>query len=369
MKDYSLKDYFGALKRMSVNSKLFLRPRTGALDPYNLIGCVKYKLEQHIQEPDYFNLCGTMVFCGSQGQGKTLTAAAVYCHQTLEYYDKCILVSNTHFKDRPFNAYVDYKVIPETELKEAYELVKEERQKDYFDNLIAKLTEDFYLIKYPETTLEQYIILNLSSHPFDESEDFEEFCQERRFILRDIVTNEEITEDTIRAGTHKRVTVRYTGLNCLKYIKNGVLGVLYFIDEIHLELSSMERTIPIEIMVEISQQRKQRKHIVGTTQRYHLMNIRLREQVFDVIGCRCLFGVIQWNCFIDGETAHEENGELKYEIKKRFLFFHSPEMYRYYDTYAKMKRYNNEWSERPNLLFMESDVIAELIQQYSRVAQ
>ena len=366
MEDYQLKDYINAASRSFVNPNSFLKPREGSLDPFNLIGCIKYKLEEYIKEPDFFKPCGTKIFCGSQGEGKTLTAAAVYCHQLLKFYPKCILVSNTHFKDRPFNAYIDYQNIPEKQLKEDYELVKERRLNDYLERLTESLAEDFYLIKYPITTVEEYIQLGILAEPFDENEDFDDYKLERTHVLRDIFTNEEITEDTIRSGKHTNVTVRYSGLNTLKYIKNGKLGVIYFIDEIQLEFSSLDRNLPIEAVVEISQQRKQRKHVVGTAQRYRLMNIRLREQVHDIIGCHCFFGCIQWNALIDGETAHEDsNGELQYEIKKHNLFFHSPEMYRYYDTYAKMKRYNNEWKGRPNLLLLESDEIAELIRSYS----
>lgn len=54
-----------------------------------------------------------------------------------------------------------------------------------------------------------------------------------------------------------------TELTALKILKIGIDGVIYFIDEIHLEFNSLEsKNVPIEIMVEISQQRKQRKHIV-----------------------------------------------------------------------------------------------------------
>ncbi|MFQ9701887.1 MAG: hypothetical protein ACLR0U_04940 [Enterocloster clostridioformis] len=41
------------------------------------------------------------------------------------------------------------------------------------------------------------------------------------------------------------------------------------IDEIHLEFNSLEsKNIDIEVMIEVSQQRKQRKHIIGTSQVY-----------------------------------------------------------------------------------------------------
>lgn len=83
----------------------------------------------------------------------------------------------------------------------------------------------------------------------------------------------------------------YDGIDCLKNINNGEYGVVYFIDEIHLELNSLEsKNIDIDVMVELSQQRKQRKHIVGTSQIYMRMAKPLREQVKDIILCKNYFG-------------------------------------------------------------------------------
>jgi len=57
--------------------------------------------------------------------------------------------------------------------------------------------------------------------------------------------------------------VDYDGIKSLTSHANGYAGVIYFIDEIHLEFNSLEsKNVPIEVMIEVSQQRKQRKHIV-----------------------------------------------------------------------------------------------------------
>lgn len=69
----------------------------------------------------------------------------------------------------------------------------------------------------------------------------------------------------------------------------------------------------------------------------------LREQIFDIVLCNNYFKIFQLNKLINGETAVEENGKLKAEIKGHYFYIHSPEMYSRYDTFAKMKRYNKEW--------------------------
>ena len=163
----TFRDYFAAYLRMSVNANAFLKPREKPLDPKKIIVCAKYKLEEHIENPNMFNAYGLKVFSGSQGQGKTLTGSAVFAHQILDYYPFAILVTNTAFKDRPFNAYVDYCEIPEDDLKQMYydlsSGVREQRMKAHYESVIEDLKEDFYNIKYPEYTLEEYIVLNLSS--------------------------------------------------------------------------------------------------------------------------------------------------------------------------------------------------------------
>lgn len=141
--------------------------------------------------------------------------------------------------------------------------------------------------------------------------------------------------------------VEYDGLDCLKNLENGYEGVIYLIDEIHLEFNSLEsKNIDIEVMIEVSQQRKQRKHIVGTTQVYGRLAKPFREQIRNVVLCSNFCKVLQFNRLIDGSKSREENGKLMTETSSSFVFFHTPAMYDCYDTYAKMKRYRNEWKGR-----------------------
>lgn len=142
--------------------------------------------------------------------------------------------------------------------------------------------------------------------------------------------------------------VEYDGLDCLKNLENGYAGVIYLIDEIHLEFNSLEsKNIDIEVMVEVSQQRKQRKHIVGTTQVYGRLAKPFREQIKNAVLCNCICRSFQINTLIDGSKSVEKDGHLVTDTVKRFYWFHSPDLYDSYDTYAKMRRYKNEWKGRP----------------------
>lgn len=138
--------------------------------------------------------------------------------------------------------------------------------------------------------------------------------------------------------------IEYTGIDSLTNVENGYFGVVYLIDEIHLEFNSLEsKNIPIEVFVEISQQRKQRKHIVGTSQQFLRLAKPLREQVKNLVICNNFFNCIQYNKLVDGATIMEKDGHVKMNVKKKSLWFHTPDLYKSYDTYAKMKRYRKDW--------------------------
>lgn len=215
----------------------------GSFNIFNIFRVMNYRRKFKKSNPTYFNPEGLLVFCGSQGSGKTLSAVQ-YVKKICELYPKCILCTNTK------------------------------------------------ILGLPEYT---------------------------------------------------RV-IEYEGIESLTKIENGKEGVLYFIDEIHLEFNSLEsKNVPIEVMIEVSQQRKQRKHIVGTSQVYMRMAKPFREQIKNVVICKNFFKSIQFNRLIDGDSAIEKNGKLVFDTVKYSIWFHTPELYSSYDTYAKMKRYRKEW--------------------------
>lgn len=159
-----------------------------------------------------------------------------------------------------------------------------------------------------------------------------EFCKN---ILIDYPRAIFCTNTAIKGIYNK--TYEFTGLECLENINNGEYGVVYLIDEIQNYLNSLlSRNVPLSTIVNLTQQRKQRKLIVGTSQVYGRMAKPLREQVKNVILCRKVLGFVQVNKLIDSMLTHENsNGELVTVPKKVFVWFHSPLMYKCYDTYQK----------------------------------
>lgn len=280
---------------MSVDIELL----KGSLNPINFFKVIKNRLDFAKRHPNYFVPDGLMVFCGSQGSGKTLSAVQ-YSEKCLDKYFNCIFCTNVEIRDYPINCYY----------------------KDYIkkENNLDKHVVEYY------TLLGNELVRRVTSYFLDGEQhaDIEKF---------EVI------------GFSGRIIVEYNGIECLKALENGEEGILYLIDEIHLEFNSLEsKNIPIDVMIEVSQQRKQRKHIVGTSQVYMRMAKPLREQIKEVVICRNFFKFIQYNRLVDGETSHEEDGKLCFDTVRRVFWFHSIDLYNSHDTYKKMKRYRKEWN-------------------------
>lgn len=264
----------------------------GSHNPLNIFKVVNYKRKFANAHPTYFYPEGLLVFCAEQGAGKTLSAVQ-YCIKVNRMYPDCIFCTNVLIKEFPVNCYYEIKNITENLTKIYFKLIDTDE--------IVRIVSVF------------------SDHGETKTE------------------TEPIRDDI-------KICIAYDGIDCIKDLSNGIEGVLYLIDEIHLEFNSLEsKNIPIEIMVEVSQQRKQRKHIVGTSQVYMRLAKPLREQIDTVVICKNYLSCIQYNTVINGKTATEQNGKLNADILRKFLWFHRPSLYDSYDTYAKMKRYRKEW--------------------------
>lgn len=139
--------------------------------------------------------------------------------------------------------------------------------------------------------------------------------------------------------------IPWDGVHCFTDINNGYAGVIFLLDEIHLEFNSLEsKKMDSNIFTVVSQQRKQRKHIVGTSQVFNRIAKPFREQFRYAVACRTLLRCIQINSLIDAKRATEgKNGEIICSSIKKFFWFHSPDLYDSYDTYAVMSRFRQDW--------------------------
>lgn len=117
---------------------------------------------------------------------------------------------------------------------------------------------------------------------------------------------------------------------------NGLDGVLVLIDEAHLFFNKKDG-ISLDVLTAISQQRKDLRRIVFSSQIWEELDISLRKQVKEIVSCHNFF-FLQVNKVSDGETLSFDKLKSEYVAKKiRFeIFKHNEKLYNCYNTRQKI---------------------------------
>lgn len=136
----------------------------------------------------------------------------------------------------------------------------------------------------------------------------------------------------------------------LKYaleVQRGERGVLVLLDEAHLYFNK-KNGISLDVLTAISQQRKDRRRLVFSSQIWEELDISLRKQVKEIVSCRNIFGFIQINTISDGETLTYDKLNGEYVAKKLYteIFKHNNALYNAYNTYQKIMT-NEEYQRIP----------------------
>lgn len=115
-------------------------------------------------------------------------------------------------------------------------------------------------------------------------------------------------------------------------------GYVIMMDEIHVVLSELFGQSDPTFLMYLSQLRKFGIIIIGTCQLYNKCPKLIRDylrQAGQIIYCKKVFGGITINSYVDMETAQEtSNLKLDCRINHWEFFFHTPELYESYDTFA-----------------------------------
>lgn len=127
------------------------------------------------------------------------------------------------------------------------------------------------------------------------------------------------------------------------FTNNGKEGIIIAIDEIQNWFSTAEsKDFPPEMLQEITQQRKQRKMIIATSQRFQRLAKPLREQInilyepFTVFGCLTFVRVRKPFVDDDGKLDRHRTGK-----RGTYFFVHDDELRDSYDTFQKIERQAN----------------------------
>lgn len=130
-------------------------------------------------------------------------------------------------------------------------------------------------------------------------------------------------------------------------LRNEHKGVIFAIDEIQNEYNSSSwQKFPEGLLAEVTQQRKQRIKIIGTSQVFTRVVKQLREQTFEVVDCRTLAGLWTFTKAFDAEDYNAvcERPEAKLKLRRlwRRNFVQSKKLREKYDSYAKIERMARE---------------------------
>lgn len=115
--------------------------------------------------------------------------------------------------------------------------------------------------------------------------------------------------------------------------KNGIYGVIVVIDETQNWFSSNQsKNFPPEMIEVVTQNRKNRRVILGTAQNFYMLAKNIRSQTTELRRCSTLFGCLTIvRRFI---PILDSDGNVK-EFKKRgwYFYVHDDDLRNSYDTY------------------------------------
>ena len=128
------------------------------------------------------------------------------------------------------------------------------------------------------------------------------------------------------------------GWRMLLKFKNGIFGVIVCMDELQNWFSSNDsKNFPPEMLTIITQNRKNRRIILGTSQNFYLLAKAIRSQATEVRRCSTYFGAL--TLVRKFEPILDSEGNVQ-EYKKRgwYFFVHDKELRESYDTFKVIER-------------------------------
>lgn len=129
--------------------------------------------------------------------------------------------------------------------------------------------------------------------------------------------------------------------------KNGKKGVIVIMDELQNWFSSNDsKNFPPEMLGVITQNRKNRRIILGTSQNFYLLAKAIRSQATEVRRCTTLLGCL--TIVRRAEPILDSEGNVA-EWKKRGMYFfvHNKKLRESYDTYKVIENLSKSGFKEP----------------------
>lgn len=141
---------------------------------------------------------------------------------------------------------------------------------------------------------------------------------------------------------------------------NGQKGVIVGIDELQNWFASGKNTLPPQMLEVATQNRKNRRIILGTSQVFTRMAKGLREQCTLIYKPMTIAGAVTW-VRIKKPVLDSDGNVTELRSKGSYFFVHTPELREAYDTYKVIHSLAEEgFKEQPMEVHTHTTVINEV---------
>lgn len=131
----------------------------------------------------------------------------------------------------------------------------------------------------------------------------------------------------------------YQGIEDFEKYNNGKDGVIFVIDEIHTLFNSLESAkMPLNTVTVWCQNRKNRRLILGTSQRFTRVAKSVREQTTWNYQCRKGIASLLYSYKVFDGADYDDNGDYKGELPTNNFYIPKVSVMRMYNTLEVVKR-------------------------------
>lgn len=131
----------------------------------------------------------------------------------------------------------------------------------------------------------------------------------------------------------------YTDIDDFEKYANGKDGCIFVIDEIHTLFNSLEsKNMPVSTMQVWCQNRKNRRLILGTSQRFNRVAKGLREQTTFNYECKRGIASVLYSYKVFDGSEYDEQGHYTGDEPKRHFYVPNVSVMRMYNTLEVIKR-------------------------------
>lgn len=136
-------------------------------------------------------------------------------------------------------------------------------------------------------------------------------------------------------------SIPYTDIEDIEKYANGKDGLIVVLDEIHTLFNSLEsKKMPLSTMQVWCQNRKNRRLILGTSQRFTRVSKGVREQTTFNYECRKAIASLLYSYKVYDGAEYDDDGKYQDEEPQRHFYVPKVSVMRMYNTLEVVKREN-----------------------------